>query len=45
MNDAIGITGFVAMVAGVYGRYGWEFAAILGGVTLLALTVIGAMRR
>jgi len=44
-RDAIGVLGFGLMVAGFYGRYGWEVACIIGGGTLLAFTVMGALRK
>ena len=45
MNDILGLAGLVALSTGLTVRYGWDVAAIIGGVILLALAVIGAMRR
>lgn len=45
MNDAIGIAGLVLLATGLSVRYGWEVACIIVGGTLLALAIIGAMRK
>jgi hypothetical protein len=33
--DAVVILGFVALIAGVSGAFGWPWAAIAGGILLL----------
>lgn len=45
MKDIFGGGGIVILSAGLYGRFGWEVAAIICGTILLALAVIGAMRQ
>ena len=45
MKDIFGLAGLGLMSAGLYGRFGWELAAIIAGTILLALAVIGAMRQ
>ena len=45
MRDIVGVIGLSTLAAGLYGRFGWDIAAIICGSTLLALTVIGAMRK
>lgn len=45
IRDLIGVFGFVAMCAGLSIRYGWDFALIIGGVTMLILAVMGAFRK
>ena len=45
MNDVFGVGGLLILSAGLYSRYGWDIAAIIGGSILLALAILGAMRR
>lgn len=45
MSDIFGSIGFIALMAGITVRYGWDVSLIIGGGTLLALAIIGAMRQ
>lgn len=45
MNDVVAIIGYGLVVTGVSVRYGWDMACIIGGGLLLALAIIGAMRK
>ena len=45
MSDIFGVAGIALLTLGVYVRFGWDIAAIIGGIILLALAVTGAMRR
>lgn len=44
-QDILGVFGFGVMTAGIYVRYGADVACIIGGAILLALAVIGAIRK
>lgn len=44
-QDFIGMIGFGVMSAGIYIRYGPDVACIIGGGILLAMAVIGALRK
>lgn len=45
IRDAIGVIGFVAMTYGVWSGFGFDWACIIGGATLLTLAVLGATRK
>jgi hypothetical protein len=45
IRDGLAVVGFSVMVFGVGARFGFEMACIIGGATLLALAVIGAIQK
>lgn len=45
MNDAIGVIGITTLATGLTIRYGADVACIIVGGILLALAIIGAIRK
>ena len=45
MNDILGLLGVALVALGISVRYGWDVACIIVGGILLALAIIGAMRK
>ncbi len=45
MNDVFGLVGLTMIGAGVTVGYGWDVACIIVGTFLVALAIIGALRK
>jgi len=45
IRDGLAVLGFSVMCFGVWTRFGFDMACIIGGATLLVLAVIGAIQK
>lgn len=44
-NDIFAFIGLASLCTGLTVRYGWDVACIIGGVILMTLAIIGALRK
>lgn len=44
LADVLVLSGTIAIVVGVWSRFGWELASIIGGTTSLLLGVLAGRR-